>query len=405
MIIEPTVEVYDVENVTPTPYGVAGKIALIGAFPSLTFNMGVFTDAGAAKNAVKGEYKVPGDDNPNKTVVPTDYTAFYCLDYIFSSNADSNGPESVLIVNTNYDKLTLVTSTDNESLAAATQRLLDENFDILTIAEPIRVATTATKIVEETEVEYTILNPVLSTIKTFYNTMYRKQQGFGIISGFDFTGATGLEGETVDIIGDFKKLFKGKNDTAIYKAVSTKVKFNGAENSLNIAQSGCWHAAYTAGLNVNQSETNKEYAGLVGEVTKDNFPINADISYEDLISNGFHTTKYSDRLTQKIKCINNVTPAGYDMKIERIKNYIVKRITASNYLGENNIGSTYDALEGMLETEKQIAISSDYLIDMIYEIVPVETDVAKIKLKLVIPDIFRKFILEVAVEISMYTGE
>ena len=37
--IEPHIEVYDVQSVSTVGYGNAGKIAVIGAFPSSTFKM------------------------------------------------------------------------------------------------------------------------------------------------------------------------------------------------------------------------------------------------------------------------------------------------------------------------------------------------------------------------------
>ena len=92
--IEPHVEVYDVEQITQTSYGNAGKIALIGAFPCDDFSIGLFTRSDDAKNAVLGEYKSPEDnsvENASKDPVPTNYGAFYCLEYVFNSTRNNKG--------------------------------------------------------------------------------------------------------------------------------------------------------------------------------------------------------------------------------------------------------------------------------------------------------------------------
>ena len=120
--IEPHIEVYDVQAVTSQAYGNAGKIAVIGAFPSATFKLGLFTRLDDAMESVKGEYRLPNDnsiENASKDPVPTDYGAFYCLEYVFNSTRNNKGAESVLLVNTNYDKSTLVYVSSNTDIANA----------------------------------------------------------------------------------------------------------------------------------------------------------------------------------------------------------------------------------------------------------------------------------------------
>ena len=59
--IEPHIEVYDVQAVTSQAYGNAGKIAVIGAFPSADFKLGVFARLDDAMESVKGEYRPPNE--------------------------------------------------------------------------------------------------------------------------------------------------------------------------------------------------------------------------------------------------------------------------------------------------------------------------------------------------------
>lgn len=386
--IEPHIEVYDVERITHTSYGNAGKIALIGAFPTSTFQLDIFTDLDSAKNALIGEYKLPGDnsvENANKTVVPTTFVSFYCLDYIFNTTNQSRGAESVLIVNTNYNKQSIAQESTNTDIANACTLLAEEEFDILTIAENVKLAT----LVDESN----ILNPVWATLKSFVDSQFYNQKPFGIITGVDLTNATST------IASEFKALF---HDKGIYKAVTTPVRMNGNAESLNIAESGCWHSAFTSGRAVNRSETGKVYNGIIGENSKDTYPLNGNITWKQLLDNGFHTTKYKNRRLGTIQCLSNITPADYDMKIERVKNYIIKRLALADVLGEDNNRPTRDYIKGLFEYEKQLAIQNNYLIDLEYNITNIDTTTVKAELKLYIPDIIRVVVLNVSLEVAAY---
>lgn len=386
--IEPHIEVYDVQSVSTIGYGNAGKIAVIGAFPSATFKMDLFTRLDDAEEAVKGAYKLPNDnsvENASKTVVPSTYTAFYCLEYVFNNTKQSKGAESVLLVNTNYNKGTLVQESSNTDIANACLLLAEEDFDILTIAEPIKLAVTISSALT--------LNPICATLKSFVDSQFLAQKPFGIITGFDFTDAT------TAILQAFQTLFA---DKGIFKAVSTPVRINGDAEALNIAQSGCWHSAFTAGRAVNKSESAKPYDDLVGLNSKDVFPVGASITFKNLLDNGFHTTRYRNRRLSLIECLSSVTPAGYDMKIERVKNYIIKRLTLADALGDDNTRVTRDYLKGLFEYERQLAIANNYLVDMEYELIPIDSETISAELKLYIADIVRVIKLNVEVKIAVY---
>lgn len=380
--VEPHVEVYNVDTIPTVEYGRAGKVALIGAFPTSTFKLDVFTSVTAAKTALRGE------------VLETDlanYPAWACLDYIFY-NRGIRGVESVVIYNTNYGKGTLATSSDNTDIAAACTALTEEKFDILTVAEPISLTAEVTIESETT----TVLNPIFNTLKTFNDNQFYIQKPFGIITGIDITGAT------TTFLGDFKELFKKQG---IFKAVVTPIRFNGDANPLTIEQSGCWHAAYTAGRPVNKSETAKVYPDIIGSNTKDTYPQSTAvgaITFDTLRENGFHTQTYKDRRQQTIKCISNITPVLYDMKIERVKNYMIKRLTLEDILGEDHNSITKDYVKGMFEFEKNLAIQAGYLVDMEYTITSIDSETVQADITLYIPDVIRVVKLNVAVRISGY---
>ena len=389
--IEPHIEVYDVQKTKQSTYGNAGKVALVGAFPTSTFQIDIFTDLDEAQNALVGEYKTPRDNsvaNANKDVVPTSFVSFYCLEYIFNSTYQSRGAESVLVINTNYGAQTLATNSTNQAIADALVLLAEEEFDILTLAESISLAVA--------DDETYILNPVMGTLKSFVDSQFLKQKPFGIITGFDLTNAT------TALITQFKSLFA---DKGIYKAIVTPVRLNGDAEALNIAQSGCWHSAFTAGRAVNKTETAKVYDGVIGLNSKEVYPLTAAVTWKNLLNNGFHTTKYKNRRLGTVQCLSNVTPCDYDMKIERVKNYMIKRLALEDILGEDNNKLTRDLVKALFEYEKSLAIRNNYLVDMEYSIVSVATDKIKANLKLYIPDVIRVIELDVSVEISAYEGE
>lgn len=390
--IEPHIEVYNVPKMLKSVYGAAGKVAVIGAFPSASFQIGIFDDVEEAQKAVLGDYKLPDDnsiENANKIVVPTDFISFYCLDYCFiSGNSQTHGAESILLVNTNYGKQTLAYRSTNADIGNAFTLLAEEDFDTLAFAEPISIAVM--------DGNTAVLNPVLQTMKTFNDTMFLNQKPFGYITGFDLTNVTAA------ILASFKELFE---DQGIYKAVTTPIRFSGDAAALNIAQSGCWHAAFTAGRAVNLSETGKVYEGLIGENTKDIYPKSNSVNWETLLNNGLHTTKYRNRRLQTIQCLSNITPADYDMKIERVKNYIIKRFTLADIIGEDNSQLTRNRVEGLFEYEKQLAIRNNLLADMDYEVICVDTQTVKAKIQMYINDIIRVVILNVTMDITAYEEE
>ena len=392
--IEPHVELYNKKKMKTSQYGEAGKMAVVGAFPSSTFKLGIFDDMEEAQKAMLGDYKLPDDrsvENEGKTVVPTDFVSFYCIEHCFIKNEESHGPEDVLFVNTNYNKSTLSTNSTNEDIANACSLLAEEEFDIFTIAENVPLAITTT--VDETET--TILNPICKTIKDFNSSQFLNQKPFGIITGFDLTGSTEV------ILQAFNALFK---DQGIFKAVTAPVRFAGDANALNMAQSGCWHAAFTAGREVRKSETAKVYPGLIGENSKDlEYP--AGITWKKLLDNGFHTTKFKNRREQTIQCLSNITPAGYDMKIERVRNYVLKRLVVEDSLGEDNDEYTREHVDGIFSSERDKAIRNRLIKDMEYEFITVDTETCKTKVRMSINDIIRVFIIENTLEIAAFNME
>ena len=379
---EPKVIVTDVQKIETRGYGNAGKIALIGAFPTSTVQINSYTGLKEAQNDLIGEY--------TPSTIPEGCVSYGCLPYIFNSNKQSKGPEEVIIVNTNYGATELSYTIDNTKLAAALLVLADEDFDILTIADTVSLGTSTT------------LNAMFNTLHSFVLTMYEGQKPFGIITAIDIDN-TDTNGDTK--LAALKTLFE---DKGIYKLITTPVHIRGDVDALSLAQSGCWHSAFTAGRPANKSETGKLYEELQGEDSKSLFPISSTtgvIDWENLVDAGLHTTKYRNRRLQTVQCINNMTPHGWDMKIERVKNYMVKALQFADVFGEDNTTPTISYVQGLFEYEKKLAIDNNYISDMDYEITQCGASCVKANLALYIPDVVRTVRLDVAVEITPYVEE
>lgn len=382
-INEPSVTVTDVNKIKTKTYGNAGKIALIGAFPNNTVQIDSYTRLEDAQNALKGSGEIPEA-----------CIAWGCLPYIFNQDKQSKGAEEVIIVNINYGASTLNYELNNDKLANALTVLADEDFDILTIADTIPL--------EATSNDSVIVNPLWNTLKTFVDGQYTNQQPFGVITSMNIDPESTTGDAT---LAAFKQLY---SDRGIYKIITTPVFLKNDVSSLSLAQSGCWHSAFTAGRTVNKSETGKIYESLKGMDTKSLFPITntaGKIDWENLVDNGLHTLKYHNRRLQKVKCINNMTPVGWDMKVERVKNYMIKRLNFSDVFGEDNNEPTIDFVKGLFAYEKELALKNNYLTDMDYEITHCSSECIRAKLFLEIPEVVRHVKLEVAVEITPYEEE
>ena len=159
---------------------------------------------------------------------------------------------------------------------------------------------------------------------------------------------------------------------------------------------------------MNKSETGKIYKNLQGEDSKSIFPISETagvVDWEKLVDAGIHTTKYHNRRLNIIKCINNMTPVGWDMKVERVKNFIVKQLSFADVFGEDNNEPTIDFIKGLFEYEKDLALKNNYVTNMEYEITHCGSDCVRAKLYLEIPEVVRHVKLEVSVEITPYEEE
>ena len=363
-INEPSVTVTDVADTVQRGYGTAAVVAFIGAFNNATTTIESYTSLEKAQDELKG-------DAATVSAVPAGAKGYHCLPYLFNQNNQSYGPVEVIIVNTttsttNNEVTTLNYELTNEKLASAYALLADEAFDILCFGD-------------------TITNAQAANLKTFRDTQYAAQKPFGIIAAFSISNAN--EAET------FKGIF---NTGGIYKAITTPIQIKGDANALSLEKSAAWHAAFTAGRQVNKSETGKVYEELIGVDSKSQYPT----YWEDLLDNGLHTQKYRNRRLKIIECIRNWTPNGRDMKVERTKNYMIKKLSFEDVFGEDTVDITKSYVTGLFEYEKKLAKEAGLITDMTYDITYCSSKCVKANLELIIPDIVTQVKLNVSIELT-----
>lgn len=340
----PNVKIEDVPLSSETRYGYNNKICAIGCFSKKDNGINVCKSVDEAK-------ELYGDND--------EYSDKY-LDMLFSRNNE------VLIYNTNYNKSgTLPKTISVEDMAKVQEDLSYDKFDILLplINIPLKVDSN--------------INPLIVSLQTIHDDYYNnKDKPFGIIGGFDLTGAT-----LQDLIR-FKELFK---EHGIYKAVVTPLSVDGED--YDVCMSAVYNTIVTINKPVNESETMMIYDNNVdGKVTSE---VITGLSIQNLIDNGFHTVQYFDRGAKTLQCISNITPNEYDMRIERSFNYIISRINFGKVLGMDNNRISYDVLDSIIKYEKTTAIKSGLCTDMYYDIVRTGVDEVTIKLTIVFNDIIR----------------
>ena len=284
MATEPSIEVIE-ENVTVrerTP-GMAGSIAIIGAFDSETTALTVCANEdvahqifGTSTSATRGQF--PGTD----AITNLFYGASELLVVNTTTWTDAETPEPETTITT-------------DKLNAALDKLEEEVFDLLFIAAD--------------------LNDSNQTIvSTWLDKEFRKKYAHGQVS--QVTRSTAAAYETaVACYGQHVYWITTQN----YKAY-------------NRNESAALMAGYIASLPVNTTLTHRiippvnavspEYSTKSGEIGAKLLELNVPF------------LKPRDRLRQDYYCVNSLLPDGLDLYINRVRDYIINRLEAELLLGQ-----------------------------------------------------------------------
>jgi hypothetical protein len=316
--VVPRVKVYLKQSPINNRPGMAGKIACIGAFDTEETNPVLCAGLDEA-------YNLLGDD--------TTFNGVSCLDKLFT------GATSVLAVNTTTWTGTGDNKTANKELTAqklsdALAKIKGEDFDILFVAE-------------------NITDEAIVIIDAFLAESFEMKYPAGFVAGLTRSSSSAYLA-TAAKAGQF-----------CYGIITQQFTVGGVEYS--IIDSGAYYAGILAAMNVGNSMTMK----TIPYVTA----VNPELSFETggngkaLLEAGLTTVKCQDRGNGRYVVVNSQQPNGYDLYINRVRDFVVKEMSLHQFLGERNRPATFTEIEHELSNVKSECVDSlDLLEDIQYTV-------------------------------------
>ena len=306
----PKVQIFNKRNPVKSKPGLASKIALIGAFDSTETEPLLFTKIDDAHEEL-------GND--------TSYAGVACLDELFY------GASSILAVNIT----TKSGSGENEvvdkditpgKLTSALSKISGEDFNMLYIA--VKVDSNLIPIITE-----------------FLDKRFRDKLPAGYVSFINFNAS---------LAGDFS-----------YGLLNQQLMVNGT--LLSDVESAAYYCGVLASLNVGNSMTMKVVPNVTG--------VTPELSFEtggnglSLLESGITTFRCQDRGNNKYVVVNSEQPNGYDLYINRARDFIVREMSLHQFLGERNRTATLNEIKQELDRVKDRCVNTlDLLEDIEYTV-------------------------------------
>lgn len=325
--------------------GIANKIALIGAFDTTDADPQMFLSLAEAQTAL-------GTD--------TSYNGCKILPIIFTTGG-------VLAVNiTTENEGTRDKTLTTAKLTAALAKIKGEDFDMVFVAD-------------------TLADEAIIILDTFLGETFKmKLPGEYVFAASRET--TSAYVTTAGKVGDYCSgmviqpgTIKGEN----YDLLST----------------AAYYAKHIADLPVRESMTNKQVPYLTSVTPEYTFETGD--AGTSLVAAGVTIFKVKNRTDGRIVVVNSEQPNGYDIYINRVRNYVIKEMNLEPYLGERNRKLTLGQVEHMLDNIKYNCINTmDLLKDIQYTVEKVDTEIAEVTLnKLVFDGIITKIRVKYSIEV------
>lgn len=322
--IVPSIHVYLKKNNRTLSNGMAGKIAVIGAFDSEETNP-------ILVRGIDEAYEQLGED---KTFNGVDV-----IPYLFV------GAESLLCVNTTTwtssgAQKTADKTIDTTKLTNALTKIKGEDFDILFIAE-------------------TLTDTFLPLITAFLDESFEMKMPSG------YTGA--LTGNVTANIAS-----AGLAGEHCYGLITQSAKVN--DETLTLLEFIAYYTGLIAGMNVGNTMTMKTVDGVTGLTSELSFEVNKETGEAvgdgaKLLEAGITTFKCLNRNEDNYVVVNSEQPNGYDLYINRVRNYVVKEFALHRFLGDRNREATLTEIEHELASVKEKCVNDlDLLKDIQYNV-------------------------------------
>lgn len=353
MAVEPTIEVTE-ESVTiqdRTP-GMAGRIAVIGAFNSKVNNITVVSDDTTA-------HSIFGTTGTIGAFKGTDV-----IDQLFL------GASELLVANittwTGDDEDTPETVLTNQKLTDALAKLKHETFDLLFIAE---------ELTDEAQ----------TMVTTWLNKEFKDKFAHSQVIQLQKSTAAAYETSVATI---------GKQVAYIN---TQPITYNGT--SLNLNQSTAVIAGIIASMNVGESLTAHLLDGVTGctEYTTETGDIGA-----KLMELNVPIIKCRNRRLNQYICVNSMLPNGLDMYINRTRDYVINTLEAELLLGQSSSDLTLEGAQMIVEAVRKECVDDLKICkDIQYTINKIDSTTVEILLtKLVFDGIITKVKVKYSIEVQ-----
>ena len=288
--------------------GMASKIAVIGAFDTTRTDV-VYCES------LSEAYTELGND--------TTYKGCSCLDKLFL------GASSIIAANiTTESSGTRSTTLTTTNLTNALAKIEGEEFDMLFIAEDMEDA-------------------AITIVKTFLESTFEMKFPSGYVLGVTRANKAAYL-TTASKVGDF-----------CYGMITQQ--FTADSTQLSIVDSAAYYCGLLATMNVSRSMTMKTIDGVTAVSPELTFVTGSDGLA--LLQAGVTTVKCQDRLNKRFVVVNSEQPNGYDLYINRVRDYVVRQFSLHQFLGEKNRQATLNEIEQELDRVKDSCVNSLQLLE------------------------------------------
>lgn len=301
--VVPSIHVYNKKTQLINANGMAGKVAVIGAFDTVETNPKIFTSVGEAQETF-------GTDDT--------YNGCKVIDKLFK------GANSLLCVNiTTESGGTRSKTMTTANLTAALAKIKGEDFDILFIAE-------------------VLTDTFLPIITTFLDETYEMKYPAGFIGALNGAN-TSANVASAALAGEH-----------CYGLITQSLTVNGAE--LSLLESAAYYCGIVAGLNVGNSMTMKQVEGVEGISPEYSFETGGE--GKTLLEAGITTFKCQDRAADNYVVVNSELPNGFDLYINRVRDYVIKQFALHQFLGNKNRVATLNEIKQEVDRVKDLCIGN-----------------------------------------------
>ena len=344
----PKVEVFLKKSAKSPGTGEAGRIAVIGAFKTTEANPQLFNSLDEAQTAL-------GTDST--------FDGCACLPYLFMS-----GATSVLAVNIATESSGTWTKTINTTnLAAALAKIKGEDWDILFVADALT-------------------DTFLPIIDQYLDATYQMKYPAGFIGAL--TGAsTAANVTSAGLAGEH-----------CYGLLTQQLSVNGTQ--LSVLNSAAYYCGLIAGMSVGNTMTMKTIPYVTAVTPELSFETAGD--GKTLLEAGITTVKCADRNNGRYIVVNSEQPNGYDLYVNRVRDYVVKSMSLHQFLGERNRDTTLNEIKHELDRVKNECVKSlDLLEDIQFTVTKKDATTVEVNIqKLLFDGLITEIDVYVTVEVA-----